>query len=72
MIKVGLSGKIASGKSEVEKILQNLGYLVFDLDKISHSLFDDEIIKTKILNTFKTLNRKEIGKIENRIIEKIN
>ena len=63
MIKVGLSGKIASGKSEIEKMLQNMGYLVFDLDKISHSLFDDEPIKNKILNTFKTLDRKEIGKI---------
>ena len=63
MIKVGLSGKIASGKSEAENILQKLGYLVFDLDKISHSLYENEKIKTEILNTFKTLDRKEIGKI---------
>ena len=26
MIKVGISGKIASGKSEVEHIISNLGY----------------------------------------------
>ena len=34
MIKVGISGKIASGKSEVECIISNLGYKVFDLDKL--------------------------------------
>ena len=38
MLKVGISGKIASGKSEVEKIIQELGYIVFDLDLISNKV----------------------------------
>ena len=63
MIKVGISGRIAAGKSEVEKILQKLNYKVFDLDVISHSLFEKENIKNLILNEFKTIDRKEIGKI---------
>ena len=63
MIKVGISGKIASGKSEVEKILQKLNFKVFDLDVISHNLFDNKNIKNVILKEFKTLDRKEIGNI---------
>ena len=52
MIKVGISGKIASGKSEVEKILCRLNYKVFDLDIISHNLFENESIKNALLNEF--------------------
>lgn len=64
MIKVGISGKIASGKSEVEKIISNLGYFVYDLDKISHALMDEnEQIKAQILAEFNTLDRKKIGSI---------
>ena len=63
MIKVGISGKIAAGKSQVEAIIAELGYKVFDLDKISHSLFEDEKVQKSLLNEFETLDRKEIGKI---------
>ena len=77
MIKVGISGKIASGKSEVEKIIFSLGYKVFDLDKISCEIFNQENIKKEIFNIFKTLDRKEIGQIvfednsKKEILEKI-
>ena len=64
MIKVGISGKIASGKSEAENILREFGFFVFDLDLISHKLFEEnEEIQNEILKEFNTLNRKEIGKI---------
>jgi dephospho-CoA kinase len=63
MLKVGISGKIAAGKSEVENILQNLGYKVFDLDKLSHQLLEDNKIKAQILAEFKTTDRKELGNI---------
>lgn len=36
MIKVAITGNIASGKSEVEKIIKNMGYVVYDADKIAH------------------------------------
>ncbi|MBR5303615.1 MAG: dephospho-CoA kinase [Candidatus Gastranaerophilales bacterium] len=70
MIKVGISGKIASGKSEVEKILCRLNYKVFDLDIISHNLFENESIKNALLNEFKTLDRKEIGNVVFNDLEK--
>lgn len=64
MLKVGISGKIASGKSEVENILQKLNYKVFDLDILVHKLFDEnEDIKVKIKNEFNTLDRKQIASI---------
>ena len=70
MIKVGISGRIAAGKSEVEKILQKLNYKVFDLDVISHNLFENESIKIALLNEFQTLDRKEIGNIVFNNLEK--
>ena len=64
MLKVGISGKIASGKSVVEKIIQENGFLVFDLDEISHELLENnKIIQKQIIDIFQTLNRKEIAKI---------
>ena len=48
MIKVGISGKIAAGKSQVEAIIEKLGYKVFDLDKITHTLFDDKNVQPNI------------------------
>ena len=64
MIKIGLTGNIASGKSELEHIIERKGFKVVDLDKTVHSLFeDDEEIKTKIIKEFNTLKRNEISKI---------
>jgi len=63
MIKVGISGKIASGKSEVEKIIKEMGFQVFDLDVISKEIFNKNEIQKKVLNEFQTLDRKEIAKI---------
>ena len=64
MIKVGLCGKIAAGKSEAEKILRDKGFLVVDLDEVSHLLLEDnEAVRCKILEEFHTLERKELAKI---------
>ena len=38
MLKVAITGNIASGKSEVEKILMSKGYPVFDTDKMAHEI----------------------------------
>ena len=40
MIKIAITGNIASGKSQVEKILKKLGYKVYDSDEIAHSILD--------------------------------
>ncbi len=64
MLKVGITGKIAAGKSSVENILRKKGFLTVDLDEVSHNLFEDnKDTKEKILKEFHTLSRKKIGDI---------
>lgn len=40
MLKIALTGNIASGKSTVQKILENKGFKVLDTDKTAHELLD--------------------------------
>lgn len=42
MLKVGLTGSIAVGKSFVVAVLQELGCIVFDADKIAHSVMEPQ------------------------------
>jgi len=62
MIKIGLTGNIASGKSTVEAVIAETGYKVIDLDKISHELLNT-ICKDEILKLFGTTERKKIAEI---------
>ena len=73
MIKVAITGNIASGKSQVEKILISMGYKVADTDKINHFILASDI-KTinKIKEAFKDddileengeISREKLGKI---------
>ena len=62
MLKIGITGNIASGKSMLEEIIANSGYMVIDLDIISHKLLEKEC-KYEVLKEFNTTNRKELGKI---------
>lgn len=41
MIKVALTGNIASGKTTVQSILERYGYKVLDTDKTAHVLLDE-------------------------------
>lgn len=52
MLKVAITGNIASGKSTVEKTLMEKGYKVLDSDIVSHELLKDKVIKKKILAVF--------------------
>ena len=64
MLKVGLEGNIASGKSEAEKIIKDCGYYVFDLDKVVHNILKtNESVKADIYGFFHTLEREKIAKI---------
>lgn len=38
MIRIAITGNIASGKSTVQKFLENKGYKVLDTDEVSHEL----------------------------------
>lgn len=73
MLKVAITGNIASGKSELEKLLQQKGYKVFDTDEISHDLTanDAEVI-SRIKKIFKNhdilsqdgeISRPKLGKL---------
>jgi dephospho-CoA kinase len=72
MLIVALTGGIASGKSVVAKILEELGCYIHNADKIAHDLMEPEkpawkkIVAhfgIKILNEDKTINRSRLGKI---------
>ncbi len=72
MLIVALTGGIASGKSVVAKILEDLGCYIHHADKIAHDLMEPEKVAwkkivahfgNKILNDDKTVNRSLLGKI---------
>lgn len=53
MLKLGLTGGIASGKSTVAAILRDLGFPVLDADSISHRLMEPgQIAHDEILQVF--------------------
>jgi len=72
MLIVALTGGIASGKSVVAEILEDLGCYIHHADKIAHDLMEPEKpawkkivvhFGKKILNEDKTINRSRLGKI---------
>lgn len=80
MIKVGITGNIASGKSKVEEFLKEKGFKVIDADEISHNLLNDKIVKKQLITIFfgydilenGAISRPKIGKIvfQNEILRK--
>lgn len=81
---IGLTGNIASGKSTVGKILQQLGATVVDADQVARHVVEvgtpalQELVNIfgeKILNRDRTLNRKILGNIvfgNKENLEKLN
>ena len=69
MIKIALTGNIASGKSTVQGLLEKKGYKVFDTDDAAHILLDTmpeikEVFKGyDILNSDGLVNRGQLGRI---------
>ncbi len=50
---IGLTGGIASGKTAIAKIFQDLGAVVINLDSLSHSLLkNDELVREKLVYSF--------------------
>ena len=60
MIKYALVGNIASGKSTMEKILENHGFVVLDTDLMAHDILIDN---PKITETFKEYDVFEYGRL---------
>lgn len=73
MLKIAITGNIASGKSQVENILIDLNYKVADTDKINHDILKNDIETiNKIKNAFfsdditdknNDISREKLGKI---------
>lgn len=66
MLKIAITGNIASGKSTVEKILIEKGYKVFDTDKIVHEILENsdevkQVFKDYDILTGGKIDRKKLG-----------
>ncbi|MCS7083923.1 MAG: dephospho-CoA kinase [Aquificaceae bacterium] len=69
MLKLGLTGNIASGKSTVGKLFQRLGAYYFDADEIIKSLYrKDQELYAKVLKHFGSTILDERGEIDRRIL----
>ena len=51
MIKIGITGNIAAGKSQAERILEELGYKVIDCDKINNRLLIEDAQTISLIKT---------------------
>ena len=72
MIVIGLTGGIATGKSEVARILQGLGAVIIDADQVGHQAYTphsetwDEVVKafgSGILQPDGNIDRRKLGAI---------
>ncbi len=63
MLKVAITGNIASGKSSVEEVAKCAGFKTLCADKIVADLYTDENICAQLKTTFNTSNKKEIAQI---------
>ena len=70
MIKSAITGNIASGKSTIEQMLKDRGFVVYDADKLSHEILYEksDLIEEKfkgldILDENNNISRKKLGDI---------
>ena len=69
MIKIGITGSLASGKTTVSEIISKQKGPVFSADKIVKELYKKKIIKKKILKALNLSKSKNLRKV---IKDKIN
>ena len=77
MLKIAIVGNIASGKSTIENYIRELGYTVYDSDKISHDILAGSFAVRKMfadddILTDGQIDRKKLGKIAFASTEKMN
>lgn len=67
MLRVAITGNIASGKSTVEKILTQKGFSVLDTDKVTHKLLNCD----EVFDAFKGFDVVENGQISRQKLGQI-
>nr|MCR5265054.1 dephospho-CoA kinase [Cyanobacteria bacterium RUI128] len=68
MIKYAIVGNIASGKSEMEKILDKHGFVVLDTDLMAHDILMD---RPDVPNAFSEYDVFEYGKLSKEKLGKL-
>jgi dephospho-CoA kinase len=63
MLRVGLTGGIASGKSTAGAMFVELGCRYFDSDKLTHELLAEGPVHDAVVREFGTADRKALGAI---------
>jgi len=69
MIKVALTGNIASGKSTVQDFIENFGYKVLDTDVVGHEILKtsseikDAFSNYDVFNQDKTISREKLAQL---------
>jgi len=63
MLRVAITGNIASGKSAVEKFLKENNLKVLDTDEVAHSLLNKESVEKEVVEAFSGLDILEDNKI---------
>lgn len=71
MLKVAITGNIASGKSEMEKILQEKAYKVLDSDAVVHDLFKVATVKEALCEAFAEFDILDNGEISRPKLGKV-
>ncbi len=70
MIKIAITGSLASGKSTVAKIISSNKHPLFDADKAVKKIYQTDKFKTNIAKKFRLKNKKNIKKNIKKIISR--
>ena len=70
MIKIGITGSLASGKTTVAKMFSGGKYPLFNADTVVKKIYKKNIFKNKVYNKFKLKNKKDIKNKLKKIISK--
>ena len=68
MIKIGITGSLASGKSTVAKIISSGKYPLYNADRAVKKIYQTNIFQAKVFKKFKLKNKKNIKNKIKKII----
>jgi dephospho-CoA kinase len=68
MLVVGLTGGVASGKTEVAKLFARSGATVLEADPVGHRLLEEDDVKSALLASFGSGILDACGRIDRRVL----